>query len=510
MGSADAVLTGTEAMLPVPAELELLGSGAIDVLGAPEAVDAAPSQRVSTRRRGLLTAAAVAADVFAVGLGYFLSDSFAVAMGHRLSGHISLGVYVTVLLWPVAFAAYGLYDRRRLVAPSEEARRLFHGVMVGTVAVIMMTAFLRQEPSRMWMALLFLSTLGATGITRLSVRRLTRFLQARNLVGERVLVVGTNDEARSIARTLSRKQWLGYAPVGFVESSAGTITDTVDSLPVTGTLDDITEAVLKADATSVIIAGSALGAGELAPLCAQLQSLDVDVRVSAGLGQVAASRIRIEPLDGVAVLSVRRNQLTRPQAIMKRTVDIVGSASLLLAVAPVLGLLSLLVRLTSSGPAMFRQTRVGEGGRPFTIFKLRTMVTDAEARLVDLRDHNEADGVLFKMRHDPRITRLGRILRPLGLDELPQLWNVLRGEMSLVGPRPPLPAETERYDQWVAGRLKVKPGITGLWQVNGRHELSFADYVRYDLFYVENWSLTLDLYVIAKTIPALLNRRGAS
>ena len=360
------------------------------------------------------------------------------------------------------------------------------------------------------MALLFVSTLAATGTTRLAVRRVTRFLQARNLVGERVLVVGTNDEARALARTLARKQWLGYAPVGFAETSAGTVTDVVDSLPVTGSVDDIAEAVLKADATSVIIAGTALAPGELAPLCARLQSLEVDVRVSAGLGQVAASRIRIEPLDGVAVLSVKRNQLTRGQSVVKRTVDIVGSASLLLATAPILAVLALLVRITSRGPAVFRQTRVGEAGKPFTIFKLRTMRTDAEALLGDLRDQNEADGVLFKMRHDPRITPLGRILRPLGLDELPQLWNVLRGEMSLVGPRPPLPSETQRYDQWVAGRLKVKPGITGLWQVNGRHELSFADYVRYDLFYVENWSLTLDLYVIAKTLPALLSRRGAS
>ena len=500
MGSADAVLTEVDGLLP----------GAVELGASEPLATEAPSRAASHRRRGLLTALAVVADLVAVASGYLLSDTLAVEMGHRLSGHVAVGMYATVLLWPLAFAAYGLYDRRRLVAPSEEARRLFHGVMVGTVAVITMTAFFRLEPSRLWMALLFVSTLGATGFTRLAVRRATRYLQARNLVGERVLVVGTNDEARALARTLARKQWLGYAPVGFAETSAGTVTDLVDSLPVTGSTDDIAEAVLKADATSVIIAGTSLAPGELAPLCARLQALEVDVRVSAGLGQVAASRVRIEPLDGVAVLSVKRNQLTRGQSAVKRTVDIVCSVSLLIATAPIVAVLALLVRLTSRGPAVFRQTRVGEGGKPFTIFKLRTMRTDAEACLVDLRDQNEADGVLFKIRHDPRITPLGRILRPLGLDELPQLWNVLRGEMSLVGPRPPLPTETQRYDQWVAGRLKVKPGITGLWQVNGRHELSFADYVRYDLFYVENWSLTLDLYVIAKTLPALLSRRGAS
>jgi lipopolysaccharide/colanic/teichoic acid biosynthesis glycosyltransferase len=178
--------------------------------------------------------------------------------------------------------------------------------------------------------------------------------------------------------------------------------------------------------------------------------------------------------------------------------------------APLLAVLAVIVRATSTGPSLFRQTRVGEGGRTFTIFKFRTMVVDAEARKAELLAANEADGVLFKMQNDPRITRVGGTLRKLGLDELPQLINVLRGEMSLVGPRPPLPDETARYDEWVAGRLKVKPGITGLWQVNGRHELSFADYIRYDLFYVENWSVSLDLYVIARTLPALLARRGAA
>jgi exopolysaccharide biosynthesis polyprenyl glycosylphosphotransferase len=219
--------------------------------------------------------------------------------------------------------------------------------------------------------------------------------------------------------------------------------------------------------------------------------------------------VTVEPLDGLAVLSLRHNELSRQQTLLKRVFDVASASLLLIAAAPTIVMLAIIVRLTSRGPVIFRQTRTGEGGRPFTILKLRTMVVDAEDRLIDLRELNEADGLLFKMSHDPRITPVGRVLRRWGLDELPQLWNVLRGDMSLVGPRPPIPEETARYDEWIQGRLRVKPGITGLWQVNGRHALSFADYVRYDLFYVENWSLALDLFIVARTIPALLRRRGA-
>ncbi|MBV9284791.1 MAG: sugar transferase, partial [Acidimicrobiia bacterium] len=177
--------------------------------------------------------------------------------------------------------------------------------------------------------------------------------------------------------------------------------------------------------------------------------------------------------------------------------------------APVMGVLALAVRLTSPGPAFFRQDRVGKDGKHFRMYKIRSMVADAEDQLEELERTNGADGVLFKMRQDPRVTRLGGVLRRWGLDELPQLINVMKGDMSLVGPRPALPRETVKYTDRVRARLRVKPGLTGLWQVNGRHELPFADYIRYDLFYVENWSLGLDLYVIGKTVPALLARRGS-
>ena len=194
---------------------------------------------------------------------------------------------------------------------------------------------------------------------------------------------------------------------------------------------------------------------------------------------------------------------------VKRATDRALAVPLAVATAPAMAAIALWVRRGSPGPAFYRQRRIGYAGEPFTLLKFRTMVADAELLLADLLTRNEADGPLFKLRHDPRITRVGRWLRRTSLDELPQLWNVLRGEMSLVGPRPPLPSEVAAYEDWQLDRLEVRPGLTGLWQVSGRSDLSFDDCVRLDLFYIENWSLAYDLYILAKTVPVLISQRGA-
>jgi exopolysaccharide biosynthesis polyprenyl glycosylphosphotransferase len=202
-------------------------------------------------------------------------------------------------------------------------------------------------------------------------------------------------------------------------------------------------------------------------------------------------------------------RLTRAQAIAKRTFDVVLSAAGLVLAAPLLAVTALAVKLETPGPVLFRQERVGLHRQRFKLLKFRTMVVGADRMLADLAVHNEADGPLFKIRNDPRVTRVGRFLRRYSLDELPQLWNVLLGEMSLVGPRPPLPREVDAYEDWQLDRLEVRPGITGLWQVSGRSELPFDEYVRLDLFYIENWSLASDLFILAKTVPMLLAARGA-
>lgn len=450
----------------------------------------------------------VVIDLVAVGVGYRLATDLA-----RPSNFGELpapsGIWLSIPLWLVVFAVYGLYDRPRLLAPSEEARRIFHAVTVTATGVLMVTFLTKMPVTRTWAALLWMSCLVCVSLGRISMRRLRVVINARGRLIRRVLIVGTNDEALGIGRALARQTAMGHLPVGYVDIDGESMSDTQD-IPVVGSLADLADAVHTTEADVVILASTALAQGRLPALCASLHELGVEINISAGLPHIAASRVTVKPLDGLAMLSVRANQLSSHQKALKRAIDVCLSAFGLLVGAPFLILVGLCVRLTSSGPAIFRQVRVGEGGKQFVIYKFRTMVGNAETLRIELEDRNEADGPLFKVQGDPRVTRVGRALRHFGFDELPQLYNVLKGEMSLVGPRPPLPSETERYDEWARGRLRVKPGITGLWQVNGRHELSFADYVRYDLFYVENWSVIMDIFTMMRTVGVVLTRRGAS
>jgi len=231
--------------------------------------------------------------------------------------------------------------------------------------------------------------------------------------------------------------------------------------------------------------------------------------VLPGLVHVAVRRVQLDAPAGLAMLHIAPPSRRGVQPVLKSVLDRTGAALGLLLLSPVFGLVAAAVRLTSQGPAFHRQIRYGQGCVPFTMWKFRTMVVDAEERKNELNGANENDGLMFKMRRDPRVTRIGRVLRRLSLDELPQLLNVLRGEMSMVGPRPPLPDEVARYDEVEVRRLAVKPGITGLWQVSGRSDLSWDETLAIDLRYVDNWSLSGDVDVMARTLRAVVDGRGA-
>jgi exopolysaccharide biosynthesis polyprenyl glycosylphosphotransferase len=260
----------------------------------------------------------------------------------------------------------------------------------------------------------------------------------------------------------------------------------------------------------VLIAGGSVAMETAERVYRDVQELPVDFHLSTGLLGVAASRVAVQRFEDAPVLGLRRVELSSWQRVVKRVFDVVVAATLILALAPVLAACAVAVRLSGPGPILFRQRRFGRDGTVFSIHKFRSMVADAEGRQPALREHgNEADGPLFKLHHDPRVTRVGRIMRAWSLDELPQLFDVLRGHMSLVGPRPFVTHEVDLTDPWALTRLRVKPGLTGLWQVSGRHRLPFEDLIRYDLFYVENWSLSMDMFVLLRTVPAVLGRTGA-
>jgi exopolysaccharide biosynthesis polyprenyl glycosylphosphotransferase len=387
-------------------------------------------------------------------------------------------------------------------------QRLFQAVITSVLVVALVAFAARIDVSRSYIVSLLVFCLLTTVSGRLLVRRMAHALNARGVTAQPTLIAGCNEEARTLARTLRRRPWMGFNITGFVDVG-NTGQTSIDGLPVMGAIDDVRAIVRTHRIGSVVVAGSAVGAGTLQALDTALADTEVTVRVSPGLANLGAARVVMEPVDGMALFSLRRHRFSRRQRLLKRTLDITIASGLLLASMPAMAVMAVLIKATSPGPVLFRQRRVGAGGRTFMIYKFRTMVVGAEHQQSTLQGLNEADGVLFKMRRDPRVTSVGRFLRRSAGDELPQLINVLKGDMSMVGPRPALPEETARYDDRWRDRLRVKPGLTGLWQVNGRHDLGFDDYVRYDLFYVTNWSLTMDLYILAKTLPALLSARGS-
>jgi exopolysaccharide biosynthesis polyprenyl glycosylphosphotransferase len=280
-------------------------------------------------------------------------------------------------------------------------------------------------------------------------------------------------------------------------------------LPLLGSIQELREVVRQTSAECLFVSSAEVGVGGMAYVTELARLERLELRATSNFPEMLTHRLAVQPVGGVMALSLKPASLTGPQALAKRIFDVVvGSLALVVSIPLWLGI-ALAIRLTSRGPVLFRQERVGVRGRPFMLFKFRTMVENAEELLEDLRDRNEAPGPLFKLREDPRLTKVGGWLRRRSLDELPQLLNVLRGDMSLVGPRPCLPEEIIHYDARALERLDVPPGVTGLWQVQGRSNVSFDEYVRLDVFYVENWSLAYDLYILLKTVRAVLSRDGA-
>jgi len=282
-------------------------------------------------------------------------------------------------------------------------------------------------------------------------------------------------------------------------------------VPLLGQLDDVATAVRRSGADTVAVTSSAeLDPTRLRRLAWELEGTATDLVVAPGLMEVAGPRLHIRPVTGLPLLHVEEPEFAGVRRLIKAAADRTVVAAALVLMAPVFLVIAAGVRLTSPGPVIFRQTRIGKNGREFTMLKFRSMYVDAEARRAELDSLNErSEGLLFKMKDDPRITRFGKVLRTFSLDELPQLANVLSGHMSLVGPRPPLPSEVALYDDDVRRRLLVKPGLTGLWQISGRSDLTWDESVRLDLRYVENWSLSLDLLILYKTAFVVARSAGA-
>jgi exopolysaccharide biosynthesis polyprenyl glycosylphosphotransferase len=413
-----------------------------------------------------------------------------------------LGSPVVVL---AVFAMFHLYDAYRYT-PAEEFRRIILAVSLGLTALVTLSSWSTAHLSGLWCALSWTFAI----VFALGSRRLWHAyvgaLRARGGLAFPTILVGSNAEAQHLAELMDRPSF-GFRALGVVSTGTNEHVDT--GLPDLGPVADLRDLIHEVGAECIFVASSATSSEDMKHVAKAVRLEGVEVRITATLPEVLSSRLSVQPLGGVTALSLRPVRLSGPQVAAKRVFDLGLSVVGLAVMSPLLLAIAVAVKLTSPGRILYRQRRVGVRGRPFTMLKFRTMRPGAESMIEDLRAARGVENLMFKLRDDPRVTRVGRLLRRFSLDELPQLFNVVRGEMSLVGPRPPLPEEVTRYEDWQFDRLEVPPGITGLWQVSGRSDLTFDDCVRLDLFYIENWSLAYDLYILAKTLPVLVSQRGA-
>lgn len=334
-------------------------------------------------------------------------------------------------------------------------------------------------------------------------------LRKRGRGVQRALIVGAGEVGRTIMRNIVAQPELGYQVVGFVDDRPERGTKDIGRFKALGATDHIPEVIKQQKVDVVVVTLPWLYHRKILSIMGQCERAQVAVKIVPDLFQMSLSNVDIDDLNGIPLISIRPPSISGSNLALKRAADLFFATLLLVLTLPLMLVMALLIKLDSSGPAVFRQTRVGRGGRPFTVFKFRTMHQDAEQRQEELTGLNEASGPLFKIKQDPRRTRLGRFLRRTSIDELPQLYNVLRGEMSMIGPRPALPSEVQQYQAWHMKRLETWPGLTGLWQVSGRSELSFDEMVLLDIYYIENWSPLLDLKIALKTIPCLVVGTGA-
>ena len=455
--------------------------------------------------------ALVAAAVFA---GFVLNTGglSLAAQSPGYSRHLVLGL-ILGLLWLGSLEVYRTRDPKVLGVGPEEYKRVLSASFrvfgfLGIVAVV----FRIDAVSSFVIVSLPLGLVALTG-SRWSFRRWLSHEKSRGRCLSRAIVVGEPQDVRYVIKQINRKSGTAYDILGACLPGArrGAVLKVDERrVPVLSSIYGIADTVRQTGANAVIVAGPVPGGNQfIQELGWRLEENAAELVLAAALTNVAGPRIHWRPVEGLPLMHVDIPHYSGGKHTLKRLMDITVSASALLVLSPVLLLLAAIVHHDSPGPILFRQERVGRRGSTFHMLKFRSMVVDAESRLEELTTQDEGAGVLFKIRGDPRITRCGRWMRKYSLDELPQFWNVLVGNMSLVGPRPPLAREVSGYERHTHRRLLIKPGITGLWQINGRSDLPWDEAVRLDLYYVENWSIAGDLMIMWRTFRAMIQPTGA-
>ena len=464
---------------------------------------------------------AVATSVFVADLTLtilsFIGTYVLMSGPNRMFGRLlPLDQYLWLLLfivptWAVLLQWSGTYQSHRIQSPIREIGQIFRALALGGIALFAFVGLTKSSHiSRPFLAAFALTDVTALILLRMAIRTLAHAARARGFNTRSVLIVGTGAGALAHAERIAANRHWGHRLVGFVSQGEVDGKSNIPQSSVIGKMNSIRRVLCEYVVDEVVVAVPPQQLANIDSLLLHCEQVGVKTRLALDLFPHQIARVEMEDMDGCPMLTF---STTPPEDFalgVKRFIDIAFSSLFLVTFSWVYLIIAALIKATSRGPVFFHQERVGMNGRRFTFLKFRSMVMDADRRKAELQHLNEMDGPVFKIKNDPRVTRVGRFLRKFSLDELPQMWNVLCGDMSLVGPRPPLPSEVQQYESWARRRLSVRPGITCLWQVSGRNSINFNQWMELDLAYIDNWTLGLDMRILLKTIPAVLAGKGAS
>jgi exopolysaccharide biosynthesis polyprenyl glycosylphosphotransferase len=418
-------------------------------------------------------------------------------------------IFVT-FLWLALFKLLGLYDKRDITSAGDETSSIFGATIAGSLLLFALLFLYRG----FWFsrALLIYAAVICSllmMVSRYLLNIIQREMYKKGMGIRRTLILGAGEIGQGLANKIFTEKETGYKAVAFLDDDRDKIDKVFYGVPVMGPIISTKNMIKELNIDEVILATGKLHQQKVLEIITECEGQGVEFKLVPGILELIASRISTDEIGGIPLLSIKEIKLQGVNAAIKRSSDVIISLSALLILSPLMLIVACAIKLGSKGPVFFSQRRVGKDGRTFDLFKFRSMVESAEAMFTKVVADKGGDIIRFKAKDDPRVTGIGRIIRKFSIDELPQLFNVFSGDMSLVGPRPPVPIEVEKYSSWHKKRLRVRPGLTGLWQVSGRSELPFEDMVRLDIYYIENWSLWMDFRIMLRTIPTVIFGSGA-
>ncbi|MFQ5456354.1 MAG: sugar transferase [Nitrospirota bacterium] len=447
-------------------------------------------------------------------LAYFVRDRLGyINYGHLLpiSEYSELLFYI-LPIWLIIFHYLELYKSQRTKTFLSEIEKLFIGVILGALSITTIIFGLKYiHISRLFLLIFPVIDFILLSFGRISIRIFARYVRKRGYNYRYILVIGTGKRARQIINLLKEHKHWGLRLVGIISDQSNGKREKINGYPIIGGIDNISNILEKQVVDEVVFAVSRKRLEELEDIFLLCEELGIRTRVAVNFFPKMIAKVHLEQFYNIPLLTFTTTPYNETLLALKRGFDIVVSLALLIILCPLFIIVAILIKSTSEGSVIFSQERVGLNRRRFTLYKFRSMVNDAEEKKGEVSHLNEMNGPAFKITNDPRITRFGKIIRRLSIDEFPQLINVLKGDMSIVGPRPPIPEEVEKYENWQRRRLSMKPGVTCLWQISGRNKvIDFNKWMEMDLQYIDNWSIGLDIKIFFKTIPVVFTGKGAA